>query len=326
VHWSSRHPVVERNDLDLRSALGFVECAQDVAPDATVTVDPHLYSHALITSRYVLFCRSSSAADPASDALAGELTDLPPDIIGCEAKSVENRSAALPEAPKRSMAEHPAVRSDIFHQPRVAPRLDSQARLHGLRQNLSRYASSWASKTSVQGMETRRMRNPAALAALTASAQIPTFGGRAMGARRPLAWVAAIEHKGLPWLVSRGRHCLKQQRTPQQKSDAARGGYVLIDCEGTAQWRSDRDGFRGRYLRRGRQGCQRSRCCASPGFHACTEVFDRQDEAYRESVLPKAVKARLAVEAGATLGWWKYCRNGRPVLGIDRFGRFRQGR
>jgi transketolase len=52
----------------------------------------------------------------------------------------------------------------------------------------------------------------------------------------------------------------------------------------------------------------------------CTEIFDAQDGAYRESVLPKAIKARLAVEAGATLGWWKYVGTGGRVLGIDRFG------
>ena len=52
----------------------------------------------------------------------------------------------------------------------------------------------------------------------------------------------------------------------------------------------------------------------------CTEVFDAQDEAYRESVLPKAVRARVAVEAGATLGWWKYVGLDGRILGIDRFG------
>jgi transketolase len=52
----------------------------------------------------------------------------------------------------------------------------------------------------------------------------------------------------------------------------------------------------------------------------CTAIFDAQDEAYRESVLPKGVKARVAVEAGATLGWWKYVGLEGRVLGIDRFG------
>ncbi|HET9107145.1 MAG TPA: hypothetical protein VFN79_08120 [Steroidobacteraceae bacterium] len=48
--------------------------------------------------------------------------------------------------------------------------------------------------------------------------------------------------------------------------------------------------------------------------------IDAQDEAYRESVLPRSVKPRLAVEAGATLSWWRYVGNEGGVIGIDRFG------
>ena len=51
-----------------------------------------------------------------------------------------------------------------------------------------------------------------------------------------------------------------------------------------------------------------------------TDIFDAQDAAYRESVLPAAVTRRLAVEAGATGGWWKYVGLGGRVLGVDQFG------
>ncbi|MDQ2692480.1 MAG: transketolase [Chloroflexota bacterium] len=47
------------------------------------------------------------------------------------------------------------------------------------------------------------------------------------------------------------------------------------------------------------------------------ELFEQQDEAYRESVLPKHITARLAVEAGATLGWERYAG---AVIGIDHYG------
>ncbi len=47
------------------------------------------------------------------------------------------------------------------------------------------------------------------------------------------------------------------------------------------------------------------------------ELFEKQDEAYRESVLPKSLQRRLAVEAGTTLGWERYASS---VLGIDRYG------
>ena len=47
------------------------------------------------------------------------------------------------------------------------------------------------------------------------------------------------------------------------------------------------------------------------------ELFEKQDEAYRESVLPKNIQKRLAVEAGSSLGWERYAQS---VIGIDRFG------
>jgi transketolase len=52
----------------------------------------------------------------------------------------------------------------------------------------------------------------------------------------------------------------------------------------------------------------------------CTDVFDAQDQAYRESVLPSAVRARVAVEAGVTDYWRKYVGLDGKVVGIDRFG------
>ena len=51
-----------------------------------------------------------------------------------------------------------------------------------------------------------------------------------------------------------------------------------------------------------------------------TEAFDAQDAAYRESVLPRAVTKRVAVEAAATQTWWKYVGTEGDVIGIDRFG------
>jgi transketolase len=46
-------------------------------------------------------------------------------------------------------------------------------------------------------------------------------------------------------------------------------------------------------------------------------LFEKQDEAYKESVLPKNITARLAVEAGATLGWERYAKS---MIGIDHYG------
>ena len=51
-----------------------------------------------------------------------------------------------------------------------------------------------------------------------------------------------------------------------------------------------------------------------------TDVFDAQDEAYKESVLPSSVTARVAVEAAVTDGWYKYVGMKGKVIGINRFG------
>ena len=50
------------------------------------------------------------------------------------------------------------------------------------------------------------------------------------------------------------------------------------------------------------------------------ELFEEQPEVYRREVLPPEVKKRIAIEAGATLGWYKYVGEEGKVIGIDRFG------
>jgi transketolase len=50
------------------------------------------------------------------------------------------------------------------------------------------------------------------------------------------------------------------------------------------------------------------------------ELFDEQDESYKEEVLPKKITRRIAIEAGASLGWYKYVGLSGKVIGIDRFG------
>lgn len=51
-----------------------------------------------------------------------------------------------------------------------------------------------------------------------------------------------------------------------------------------------------------------------------TDVFDKQDEAYRESVLPSSVTARIAVEAGIADFWYKYVGFGGKIVGMTTFG------
>jgi len=50
------------------------------------------------------------------------------------------------------------------------------------------------------------------------------------------------------------------------------------------------------------------------------ELFEAQSAEYKESVLPSSVTKRVSLEAGSTLGWYKYVGFGGKVLGIDKFG------
>ena len=50
------------------------------------------------------------------------------------------------------------------------------------------------------------------------------------------------------------------------------------------------------------------------------ELFDQQPQAYRDAVLPRAVRARLAVEAALPHGWHRYVGDGGDIIGVDRFG------
>jgi len=52
----------------------------------------------------------------------------------------------------------------------------------------------------------------------------------------------------------------------------------------------------------------------------CWELFDAQDESYKNEILPKNITARLSLEAGITLGWQKYVGSNGASIGIDHFG------
>jgi transketolase len=51
----------------------------------------------------------------------------------------------------------------------------------------------------------------------------------------------------------------------------------------------------------------------------CTELFDAQDAAYRDAVLPAGAR-RVAIEAGVSDGWWRYVGIDGAIIGLDRFG------
>jgi transketolase len=139
-------------------------------------------------------------------------------------------------------------------------------------------------------------------------------------AETAVAWTGAIERKGPTALILTRQALPQQPRTPEQIAAIRRGGYTLIDCSGTPECiviaSGSEIGIAADAVKKFNAEGRRVRLVSMP----CTETFDAQDEPYRNSVLPPEVHARLAVEAGATLSWWRYVGMEGRVIGIDRFG------
>jgi transketolase len=136
-----------------------------------------------------------------------------------------------------------------------------------------------------------------------------------------IAWSEAIEHQSGPSALIFTRQALPQlTRTAAALAAIRRGGYVLQDCDGLPESIVLATGSEvhialGGVKLAASQG-RRVRLVSLP----CTELFDAQDSAYRESVLPAAVPARVAIEAGTTGLWWRYVGLSGRVIGLDHFG------
>ncbi|AKZ65686.1 transketolase [Candidatus Palibaumannia cicadellinicola] len=138
-----------------------------------------------------------------------------------------------------------------------------------------------------------------------------------------VAWKKAIERNNGPTALILSRQNLTQQtRNKQQLANIARGGYILKDClVGKPELIIIATGSEVQlavvaYQQLSNEGRQ-VRVVSMPS----TDMFDRQDEEYRELVLPKAVTARLAIEAGITDYWYKYVGLDGVIIGMTTFGK-----
>ena len=135
------------------------------------------------------------------------------------------------------------------------------------------------------------------------------------------AWCEAIEHTAGPSALIFSRQGLAQMpRPPEVLAAIARGGYVLADCAGTPECIVMASGSEVEIALAGVRAAGAQGRNVRLVSMVCTERFDAQDAAYRESVLPAAVRARVAIEAGSTGLWWRYVGSGGRVIGIDHYG------
>ena len=136
-----------------------------------------------------------------------------------------------------------------------------------------------------------------------------------------VCWKEGIERtEGPSTLIFSRQNLPHMSRTPEQIKAISRGGYVLRDCAGTPDAIIIATGSEVEIAVKAAEELsgkgKKIRVVSMPS----TNVFDAQDQAYRDSVLPPSVTKRVAVEAGVTDGWWKYVGSAGKVLGLDRFG------
>jgi transketolase len=139
------------------------------------------------------------------------------------------------------------------------------------------------------------------------------------GHESTVAWAAALKRKDGPSALLFSRQNVAfAKRDPA--ADAGRGGYVLSEA---------RSGLRAILIATGSEvplALAAQQILAEQGIGVrvvsmpCTSVFDRQDAAYREFVLPRGTAARVAIEAGVSDFWRKYVGLHGAVVGMDRFG------
>ncbi len=136
-----------------------------------------------------------------------------------------------------------------------------------------------------------------------------------------VSWVAAVEQKNGPSCLIFSRQNLAfQKRDAAQIANIRKGAYILSEAAGGKP--------QAIIIATGSEvalAMDAQKALAAAGTNVrvvsmpSTNVFDKQDQAYKDSVLPKGVK-RVAVEAGVTSGWYKYVGLDGAVVGLDTFG------
>ncbi|HEV2447050.1 MAG TPA: transketolase, partial [Candidatus Sulfopaludibacter sp.] len=133
-------------------------------------------------------------------------------------------------------------------------------------------------------------------------------------------WAFAVQHNG-PTLIALTRQSVPHLDRSRSKGDVSKGAYVLSDAEGAAPeviliGTGSEVALCVKAQAKLQEYGLKARVVSMPSWN----LFEAQDEAYRESVLPKAMRKRVTVEAGATFGWHKWAGDEGTIIGLDRFG------
>ncbi|MGV8993905.1 MAG: transketolase [Flavobacterium sp.] len=136
------------------------------------------------------------------------------------------------------------------------------------------------------------------------------------------AWRVAIEHKNGPVaiiLTRQGIPIIDQTKYASAKN-LEKGAYILSDSEGAPDIILIATGSEVQLIMQAQIELKKDKIQARVLSMPSWNLFDKQDCAYREKVLPKGIRKRLAVEAGSPVGWMKYTTDDGDVIGIEKFG------
>ncbi len=133
------------------------------------------------------------------------------------------------------------------------------------------------------------------------------------------AWKFAIENRHGPTLLALTRQNVPTFQ-PSNLPTVEKGAYVLKDFGANPQLILMASGSEVGLIYSAAEKLAEEGLAVRVVSFPSWELFEKQDAAYRESVLPKAVKARLAVEAGVSLGWERYVGSDGKIIAIDHYG------
>jgi transketolase len=137
-----------------------------------------------------------------------------------------------------------------------------------------------------------------------------------------LAWKAALEHTDGPVALVLTRQNVPIIEAGKYKTtgDLTKGAYILSEPDRAPELILIATGSEVGLVLQAQQKLNENGIAARVVSMPSWEFFEKQDESYKQRVLPKGIKKRLAVEAGSPLGWHKYVTDEGDVLGITRFG------
>ncbi len=135
------------------------------------------------------------------------------------------------------------------------------------------------------------------------------------------AWAVAIQHDGPTLFALTRQHVPHLDRSKAKDADVSKGAYILSDAEGgSPEVILIGTGSEVSLCMKAQEKLKgygvKARVVSMPSWN----LFEAQDEDYRESVLPKSIKKRVTVEAGTTYGWERWAGDEGTIIGIDHYG------